>query len=83
MILIVFILTLFLLLKYLLVIVYPKEQHLHAKDALWWWNLYKKPRHGSIYEAMRTTKAQFNTLLESPSFRTTNIVSTGVYHVLQ
>ena len=29
---------------------YVKEHHLHAKDALfWWWNLNKKPRHGSIY----------------------------------
>ena len=36
-----------------------KEHHLHAKDALWWWNLNKKPRHGPIYEAMRTTRAQF------------------------
>ena len=31
---------------------YVKEHHLHAKDALWWWNLNKKPRHGPIYEAI-------------------------------
>ena len=38
---------------------YVKEHHLHARDALWWWNLNKKPRYGLIYEAMRTTVAQF------------------------
>ena len=42
---------------------YVKEHHLHAKDALWWWNLNKKPRHGPIYEAMRTTRAQFKKAL--------------------
>ena len=36
-----------------------KEHHLHAKDALWWWNLNNKPRNGPINEAMRTTSAQF------------------------
>ena len=36
---------------------YVKEQRLHV--ALWWWNLNKKPRHGPIYEAMRTTRDQF------------------------
>ena len=36
-----------------------KEHHLHAKDALWWWNLNNKPRNGPIYEAMRTTRAHF------------------------
>ena len=38
---------------------YVKEHHLHAKDALWWWNLSKKPRLGPLYETMRTTRAQF------------------------
>ena len=38
---------------------YVKEHHLHAKDALWLWNLNKKPRHGPIYEAIRTTRDQF------------------------
>ena len=38
---------------------YVKEHHLHAKDALWWWNLNNKPRNSPIYEAMRTTRAHF------------------------
>ena len=38
---------------------YMKEHHLHAKDALWWWNLNNKPRNGPIYEAMRTARARF------------------------
>ena len=38
---------------------YVKEHHLHAKDALWWWNLNNKPRNGPIYQAMRTTRAHF------------------------
>ena len=38
---------------------YVKEHHLHAKDALWWWNLYNRPRHGPIYDNMRKTRAHF------------------------
>ena len=38
---------------------YVKEHHLHAKDALWWWNLYNRPHHGPIYDNMRKTRAHF------------------------
>ena len=38
---------------------YVKEHHLHAKDALKWWNLNNRPRHGPIYVSMRTSKAHF------------------------
>ena len=36
---------------------YVKEHHLHAKDALWWWNY--RPQHGPIYDNMRTSRAHF------------------------
>ena len=35
---------------------YVKEHHLHAKDALKWWNLNNRPRKGSIYDSMRTSR---------------------------
>ena len=38
---------------------YVKEHHLHAKDALKWWNLNNRPRYGPIYDSMRTSKAHF------------------------
>ena len=38
---------------------YAKEHHIHAKDALWWWNLYNRPRHGLIYDNMRKPRAHF------------------------
>ena len=38
---------------------YVKEHHIHAKDALWWWNLYNRPRHRPIYDNMRKTRVHF------------------------
>ena len=38
---------------------YVKGHHLHAKDALKWWNLNNRPRYGPIYDSMRTSKAHF------------------------
>ena len=38
---------------------YVKEHHSHAKDALWWWKLNNKPRHGQIYDNMRVARAHF------------------------
>ena len=35
---------------------YVKEHYIHAKDALWWWNLFNRPRHGPIYDNMRKTR---------------------------
>ena len=38
---------------------YVKEHHSHAKDALWWWKLHNRPRHGQIYDNMRIARAHF------------------------
>ena len=38
---------------------YVKEYHAAARNAFWWWNLNKRPRHGIIYHNMRTTRTQF------------------------
>ena len=46
---------------------YVKEHHLHAKDALEWWNLNNRPQYGPIYDSiyiyMRTSKAHFKYVL--------------------
>ena len=44
---------------------YVKEFHAAARNAFWWWNLNKRPRHGIIYHNMRTTRSQFKYALRS------------------
>ena len=41
-----------------------KEHHSLAKDALWWWKLNNKPRHGQIYDNMSVVRAHFKYALK-------------------
>ena len=50
---------------------YVKEHHLHAKDAIWWWNFNNKSQHGAIYDNMRTTRAHFKYALRFTKRRET------------
>ena len=37
---------------------YVKEHHAVARDALWWWKFYNKPRQGPIYHSMKSARAR-------------------------
>ena len=44
---------------------YVKEHHAVARDALWWWKFYNKPRQGPIYHGMKSARARFKYVLSA------------------
>ena len=38
---------------------YVKASHAVSRDAFLWWQAYNKPRHGPIFDEMRSSRAQF------------------------
>ena len=42
-----------------------KEHHVVARDALWWWKFYNKPRQDPIYHGMKSARARFKYALRA------------------
>ena len=44
---------------------YVKEHHAVARDVLWWWKFYNKPRQGPIYHSMKSARVRFKYALRA------------------
>ena len=44
---------------------YVKEHLAVARDALWWWKFYSRPRQGPIYHSMKSDRARFKYALRA------------------
>ena len=44
---------------------YVREHHAVAREALWWWKFYNKPRNGKIYHSMKAARARFKYALRA------------------